>query len=705
MSNNILFKTRARVLNQLGEQLIKNESIAILELIKNSYDADASECEVKIYNSHNPQQGYITIRDNGEGMDYNTLSTVWLEIGTSHKMDLLSNENTKRSPKYNRIPLGEKGIGRLGVHKLGCEIEIISKKSGTRECYLNINWDEIENSFYLEDVPVTVGENETPQVFEDGSTGTLIKIKRFKQPWTKKMARDCYRSVLSLNSPFKSDESFKANIEFIESQWLNGLLKYEDLEEYKLFDFDITLDGHCIIDFKYNFTPWKTMKKLSARKISIDDKIVSIHKNMIHEKNKNKEKKIDLQKFNIGKVRFKGIIFDLDSKILNIGVQDKKGLKDYLKHNGGISVFRDNMRVLDYGEPGNDWLDLSGRRINSPAKKISNNIVIGSVFLDRDDSTDLKEKANREGFIENEAYNELCSALRYSIDRVESLRQTDKALLRKFYSTTSVNEPVISSIAELQDLINKKVKDEPVKKEMNRYLYRIESDYNSICNNLIKSAGAGLNLIIVIHQMEKIIKSITKMISQNANIELIENNVENLANLIDGYSILIKKSDVKERNLKGVIKQSIFNIEFRLNAHNISLNSNYLLRSENTDAICSEDHFLNAIMNLLDNSIWWLGYSNTQNPSIFIDISDNYEGYISVIVADNGPGFSLPTEEIIQPFISDKIGGMGIGLHLVDQIMESLGGKLIFPDNDIFDLPSNYSKGAVVALAFKKRRM
>lgn len=702
MSKGLLFKTRARVLYQLGEQLIKNESIAILELIKNSYDADATKCSVNVYNSLDPPKGLITIEDDGEGMDFTIISTVWLEIGTSHKMDLLSNEKTKRSPKYSRIPLGEKGIGRLGVHKLGCEIEVISKKEDKKECFLKINWDEIDNSLYLEDIPLKAGENATPEYFKNGKTGTIIKIKRFKQQWTKKMARDCYRSVLSLNSPFKNDESFKAEIQFIESTWLDGLLKHDDLEEYKLFDFDITLDGKNISEFEYNFTPWKTMEKLSHRKVVIDDKIISIHKKMIHEKKKNNE--IDLSAYRIGPVRFKGIIFDLDSKILSVGVQDKKGLKDYLKFNGGISVFRDNMRVLDYGEPNNDWLDLSGRRINMPAKKLSNNIIIGSVFLDRNFSLDLKEKANREGFIENAAYNELCSALRYSIDRVESLRQTDKGLLRKFYGTTSVNEPVISSIADLQDLINKKVKDDSIKKEMTRYLFRIESDYNNICNNLIKSAGAGLNLIIVIHQMEKIIKNISQMISKNASKETIEGNIQNLANLIDGYSILIKKSDIKERNLKGVIKQSIFNIEFRLLAHNIELNSQFILRNENLDAICSEDHFLNAIMNLLDNSIWWLGYSKVSSPSIFIDISSDYEDYVSVIVADNGPGFSLPTEEIIQPFISDKIGGMGIGLHLVDQIMKSLGGKLLFPENDIFEIPSKYQKGAIIALAFKKRR-
>ena len=87
----------------------------------------------------------------------------------------------------------------------------------------------------------------------------------------------------------------------------------------------------------------------------------------------------------------------------------------------------------------------------------------------------------------------------------------------------------------------------------------------------------------------------------------------------------------------------------------------------------------------------------------FLDISDELPGYVSIIVADNGPNFSKPTSEIIKPFVSDKTDGMGIGLHLTHQIMESLGGQLLFPEMDMFTIPSEYKNGAKVALAFKKK--
>ena len=137
--NNPHFKTRARILCQLGEQLIKNEGIALLELIKNAYDADASLCDVVMSNPTSPENGSIVIQDDGIGMNYDTIVNVWLEIGTDHKANLEPGKSAKRTSKFKRICLGEKGIGRLGVHRLGREIELISHAKDSDEVVLKID--------------------------------------------------------------------------------------------------------------------------------------------------------------------------------------------------------------------------------------------------------------------------------------------------------------------------------------------------------------------------------------------------------------------------------------------------------------------------------------------------------------------------------------------------------------------------------------
>jgi len=689
------FKTHARIIRQLGEQLIRTEAIALLELIKNSYDADASECKVRIYNPEDTEKGEIIIQDDGEGMDYDILSDVWLGIGTDYKATLPN----KRSPKFKRLRLGEKGIGRLGVHRLGREITVITRSSRRPEYILRVNWDEVDNNEFVEDLPVRITKRSNPKTFEK-CTGTKIIIKRLRVPWNERMARDCWRSITSLNSPFESDDSFRVSLRIPGySSWFKGLLKFSDIEQYKLFSFDIRMAGNKLTKFTYNFTPWETMKKLTPRKVTIQD-IENKLTRMVYTQNR-KTVDIDLSRYNIGEVHFKGVVFDRDARTLDLGVQDRRGFNTYLDTNGGVRVFRDNMRVLDYGEPGNDWLDMSGRRVNFPTKRISNNIIIAAVYLDHSKSTDLKEKANREGFVENEAYMELWNALRFAIGRIEEYRKIDKDLLRKHYGPQEVAEPVTTSISELKSVVEEKVKSEPIKNEIARYLDRIEKEYEFITESLIRSAGAGLNLILVIHQIEKILKETMAMLKRKVPSEIIEDKVQNLSNLVEGYSLLVRSSEKKMRNLKGIVNQSIFNIQFRLDAHNIKLDPAFQSRTKGLDAICSEAHVLNALMNLYDNSIWWLEYSRTKEPTIYIDISDQLLKYVCIVVADNGPGFTLPTDEIIKPFVSNKPDGMGIGLHLTHEIMESLGGKLIFPESEDFDIPEKYSKGAKIALAFK----
>lgn len=324
MSSKASFKTRARIINQLGEQLIKNESIALLELIKNSYDADASECSVTMTNPDSEKDGSITIIDNGLGMDKKILETGWLEIGTSFKEDLNINGIKYRSPNFKRLPLGEKGIGRLGVHRLGKIIKVITKKENSDECVLEINWNDIEKSKYIEDLPIKITTRK-PVTFKS-STGTKIVISQLRVPWDRKMARDCARTILSLNSPFKSLDTFRVTYT-TGNNWLDGLLTYEDIKDYKLFSFDITMSGEEIDLFKYEFTPWETMTKLSYRELTQDDPEVSSATRMQYKDN-GKYIDINLHKYDIGKVRFKGLIFDRDPRVLDMGVNDKSGLKN-----------------------------------------------------------------------------------------------------------------------------------------------------------------------------------------------------------------------------------------------------------------------------------------------------------------------------------------------------------------------------------------
>lgn len=694
--NDISFRPNARLILQLGDQLIRSESIAALELIKNSYDACATKVIINIANADRPEFGHIIIEDDGFGMDFNTIRNVWLHPGTTFKKQLIEKENY-HSP-CGRLPIGEKGIGRFGVHKLGKKIELISRTAESNEAVLTIDWNDFDNDKLLAEIPIQLTERE-PKVFTGGRTGTKIIIQELNTKWTRGGLRELHRAVNSLNSPFETLNKFKVHFKTDRPEWLDGLMKFRDIEDSSLFKADVIIDGNTL-DLEYDFTPWPSMNGIEPR--HYEDRDVFMTQKIYDDTLKKRVMKdIDLSNYRIGKVRMKLLIFDLDTNILSLGVQDKKGLKDYLRNNGGVRVYREGIRVYDYGEPGNDWLNLDIERVNLPTARISNNIVIGAIQLDRLASRGLEEKTNREGFKEDDAYREFLASIRFAIGRIVTQRNIDKDTIRSFYGKKE-KVTVEDNLSVLESKIDSILPQSEDKKAIIRIIHQIRDDYKTITEVYLRSASGGLSLSIVIHEVEKIIAELIYVVDETKSSEQVRNLTKHLGKLIEGYSGLIRKRSRKSYDLVDITRNAVNNVAFRLKAHNIHVVRAFD-KPKNFDvkAKCDQSLITGTIVNLIDNSIWWLEYGKGEEKKIWINVTDERPEYLTVIVADNGPGFNLPTEQIIKPFISNKDGGIGIGLHLAYEIMNTQGGELSFPSADEFKIPTEFHDGAIVALSFK----
>ena len=134
----------------------------------------------------------------------------------------------------------------------------------------------------------------------------------------------------------------------------------------------------------------------------------------------------DLSSWEIGEVRFDLRIFDRDPNVLAFSATDRATLRKFLDQNGGIRVYRDGMRVFDFGEPGNDWLGLGGRR-EVPTVRVGNNQVIGAVALHAGGSQGLIEKTNREGLIANDAFKALTEAVLFVLSQAEAEQRLTKS--------------------------------------------------------------------------------------------------------------------------------------------------------------------------------------------------------------------------------------------------------------------------------------
>ncbi|HEY4198093.1 MAG TPA: sensor histidine kinase [Mucilaginibacter sp.] len=718
------FKARARLLPQLGDMLIKSEDVAFLELIKNSYDADADIVTVLMEKITNPNEGIIIIEDDGVGMNLDIILNVWLELASNNKTQKVV--NSELTPK-GRLPIGEKGIGRLGAHKLGNKIQVISKKKGEKEVHVNIDWRDFDKADYLENIPIRVIEKQSPEYFKEKQNGTYIAITDFnkKTKWERTKFREIQRVITSFTSPFEeTNESFRPSIQILDHpEWLDDIVTWEDIKDHSIITFEVEIQGQEITKFYYNYHPFNIFEKAIPRKIKygqfknestgelefFNDKLVSANRRIIAESNA--PKPIDIT--GLGTIRLKGYIFNLESFVIKDTVSDKKGLKKYLNENSGIKVYRGTdptennkanyARVYNYGEPGNDWLGLNLRRVNFPSS-ISNNIVVAGVFLDREQTKELKEKTDRQGFIEDENYIKFRDAINHCISVIDIFRRADTRALRDLYGPKSGDEPVVSSIYKLRGLINEKIKDDkPLNIAINKYIDDIETSYSTIQTNLLKSAGAGLSLGIILHEVEKIIKEILQIL-KNDEISNVGKLVRRLSKLVKGYSEIFKTSSRSNIELYKVIDDALFSVEFRLKAHEVEVFKEY--KKSNLKISIAKGLIEGVIINIIDNSLYWLDiakneYKTIEKKKIFINIIET-EKNAHIVIADNGTGFLLNTEELTRPFVTAKKSGMGLGLHIANEIMLSDKGRIYFPDFNEYQIPLEFKGGAIVSLIFPK---
>jgi len=176
--------------------------------------------------------------------------------------------------------------------------------------------------------------------------------------------------------------------------------------------------------------------------------------------------------------------------------------------------------------------------------------------------------------------------------------------------------------------------------------------------------------------------------------------VQHLSDLTEGYAVLVRQENKISIKASELIKQSEFNVDYRLKAHNIEVINS--INSKNDFSIkCSRRLIVGAIMNLIDNSIWWLENKKPNKKYLFLSTSQELKDGPAVIIGDNGSGLMDELEYIVQPFFTRKPDGMGLGLHIVDEVMKVHKGKLkILQPGDI-NIPKEIN-GAVVALIFPR---
>lgn len=678
----INFTPKARLIKILGEQLIKDATVGIIELVKNSYDADATEVEL-IFDSVNTENGRIIIKDNGIGMDTETFLTKWMNPASGHKE---IQKIQKVRTQLGRLPLGEKGVGRFAAQQIGDKLTLISKnKNNGKILIAEVDWSVFDSTDKnLSDVNVLYDEREHSDEFKANESGTMLILEKIRNELKESDIKKITTAIRRMKSPFKGAADFNVKLKFNKcpEEWA----KYSDLNttdilEKAPFKLIALIGDNGVIDYEYEFS----FPGFSKRKISGKEELSKVT-------DINTDNDINVGNFIIYLHAY------LRGEPLKVSQVNSKDLDEL----SGISVYRDGIRILPYGEKGNDWIGLDNRRIQNPGKRLGNDQVIGMVEINQNENFVLKDKTNREGLIEDKHYEKFVSLILGTITWFEGVMWDDRQLFKK--KQQKVKENVIREKLNvvdkgLNELERKTKESEEIRTdEIKDSLKQIKPVYDELKTDipvtieelenekkvLFNLAGTGLAAERFTHEFARIIGGalssldrLKKLIDLNnpkvkkeadtlySALEALRNDIRLL-----GPMFYIKKvAREKELDIRKIIENTISLQEYALEKEKIIME----VEGDTFSVVMREGSCMQVFNNLLDNAIFWCGRkTETDNRKIRIIIDGKEK---SVYLSDNGPGVNSRFRgKIFDPFFSMKgEDGRGLGLYIVKEILDEKG--------------------------------
>lgn len=710
------FRPKARIIRTIGDRLISGPEAAVIELIKNSHDADASYVRVTFVPPLTQGSGLITVEDDGHGMTLEDVERKWMEPATTDKRD------RKHSPNGRRL-LGSKGIGRFATARLGRYLEMESTaplpNSGSLRFETTrlseIDWNAFEQNEYLEEVKFNV-ESLPARM----STGTKLTVSHLRDEWTEAHLKRLHEELRRLISPIAEptgEQEFhifldlsqctQANCGFDGSEIVNSSSVREpessakrQLHEIVAFPIltacDYAVDG--VFDETGEFEGTIAVRRADLGPEPIQMK-VPLHP------------ELGEQPCGVVLVRF--YIFDREADAVRkmaqeagfgaIGVREARKLLDAVS---GVAIYREGFRIRPYGDGENDWLTLDAKRVQNPTIKIGRNQIAGIVSVDSEEASQLIERSSREGLEENGAYRRLQALLSALLSEAVEPRR------RQFRLATGLEERKEISFQDVYKQVQlgwSKVllakipeperanAEELVAKESERltgYIKRLEDRQAA----LEAQVTAGLIIGEVMHQGNTPLSFIEtetarlkrwwpKLLDDTPQaaedrremprvLHGLRSSSEKLRALFDALSPLsgARRGPPRVFDPARVIADTVF--LFRSHIDKLGLKYVFTSNSVDRNVVGYPEDLTTAITNLFDNAVYWLEYYNTPGPAITISICPDPDSCV-IQIADNGPGVRPEfAAQIFDVGFTLKPNGTGMGLSIAREAISRSNGAL-----------------------------
>ncbi|MEX1014405.1 MAG: sensor histidine kinase [Candidatus Paceibacterota bacterium] len=382
--NTVSFSVDAALIDRLGRELVQKKETAVAELVKNAYDADATEVNLLFEDTDSPG-GTLKIKDDGHGMEFDRFKSAFMRISSTDKI------KNPISPKFKRQKAGRKGIGRFSAQTLGSKLTLQTKtKENLQALRVTIDWDEYAGEKDLNSI-----SHEYNYVDVSDEEGTFMIIENLREKWTDAQIVRVYKYISDLIQPLpltkqkteNEDPGFKANFYKVRKGKPEAVID----EESFIFDYAVAKIAAEIDSNGY--AKWS----IESNRVDVSEKNIKIDP-------EGNEKKKPFE--SLRNITLEAYYFIYSSEF--IPKRQSSTIRNLANDKGGIQLYRNSFRVRPYGESNDDWIKLDWsvrKRVILPPHGNIN--FFGFVQIFDPDAKVFEETSSREGLIENEAFNSL----------------------------------------------------------------------------------------------------------------------------------------------------------------------------------------------------------------------------------------------------------------------------------------------------------
>ncbi|HYV35186.1 MAG TPA: sensor histidine kinase [Gemmataceae bacterium] len=709
----VSFKSEGRLLQELGLRLVASPEVALVELVKNAYDADSVDCKVHVVDDGKA----LKVEDHGHGMTLNDFKNKWMQIATSSKL------GARLSARFKRPLTGAKGIGRFAVRYLGDELELESTAFDGAKGYLTIlkavfRWHDLDAQSDLARTTVPYQLLKAP---DGASTGTTLTIRKLRSTTDFARSRTLKANVLRIVSPLEALEKGQFNRRVGEGQTDPGFSV--------LLPGDQPSEDANLADLVLKHYWARLTISLHGRELKFT----------VTFPNKRKPHELAI------KVRChieKGFFADIRFFPRRKGVFQGKEVNgrtawSWVRANSGVAVVDHGFRIKPYGFPDDDWLwldldkahnerdwrtdiakehfptpdEIRAREAENPALYLPHsNQLVGAVFVETmrvaesTEEHDLIPAMDREGLLGNAGFDQLREYVRAGI---EYLALCDKNEVNRLVEAQA-KAAALAAREDIRKAIDR-IEETPTLTSAEKS--RLVKEYSELANRLEEqeeySARSRQSLLTMsllgvvagfmthecdamFHDLQQTARDVENLAKKNPSLKPMAQDLARRLELFAGYleysRLFIKKvrqDDVASFSVTGQIRHLMNRFQPFANERGIKVTCE-VARDAASPAV-PLTAYSGILLNLYTNALKALiaVEASVKDPRVVFHAWNEDSKHI-VEVLDNGVG--IPPElrkRIWDPLYTttarpgNPLGsGMGLGLTLVKQVVTEIGGTI-----------------------------